>query len=379
MTTSLTLAEPYGWITERLRDQPTITRLAFYAGAASIIAAAVVVLWAVALRIAYQLRTSRRADVRRRWTNLVLEYLDGRRPPLPGLKRWDRRAVIGRLNYLFDTLRGDAHDDLRQLMRDAAIDRAVESMLRERNAAGQLIALVAVAQMRLERLESRVTGFVDDPRTAHSLAAARALMQIDPVRGAGIVLDRLASRDDWHVTRVVELLEGSREAVGPGLGRLLRLAYTGAEPGAERPALAARVIAVIESLRDDEGAKAVRELLASRRRLEPHVAAAAIDALGEFGDPRDTELVRNNAPDPDPLVCLAVAVAVGKLGSDDDIPLLSELLHDPSPAVRREAARALVRLPAMSEDRIEVMLSHLSDDSDAHSTLRRALLELRAS
>ncbi|MGH7860353.1 MAG: HEAT repeat domain-containing protein [Candidatus Binatia bacterium] len=371
MPTPLPLAAPYDWIAERLRDQPTVTRLAFYAGAASIVAAAIVALWAVALRVAYQLRTSRRADVRRRWTNLVLEYLDGQRPPLPRLKRWDRRAVIGRLNYLFDTLRGDAHDELRRLMSDAGIDRAVESMLRERNAAGQLIALTAVAQMRLERLQARVTPFVDDPRTAHSLAAARALMQVDPAHGAGIVLDRLPSRDDWHVTRIVELLEGSQQAIGPALGDLLR--------AAEDPELAARIIAVIESLKDGHGISAVRRLLAGGRRLEPRVMAAAVDALGEFGDPRDIEVVRPGAVSLDPQVRMETAVAIGKLGSDEDVPVLSELLHDPSPAVRREAARALVRLPAMSKDRIKVMLSGLREDSDAHSTLRRALLELRAS
>src|SRR5438552_411532 len=124
-----------------------------------------------------------RRKVRRTWTEVLLTVVDGDSPEIPRLRWWDRRAVIGRLDELFDMLKGDVHMHLRWLMFAAHMDKMVLRMLDMRRDADRQLAIEAAGRLRLRQALSRVTAFVADPDPETSILAAQALVRIDPAIG----------------------------------------------------------------------------------------------------------------------------------------------------------------------------------------------------
>ena len=77
---------------------------------------------------------------------------------------------------------------------------------------------------------------------------------------------------------------------------------------------------------------------------EGYERGAAYRVLGELGDPRGIDILRQGLNDRQPSIRAAAASSLGKLHMDEAIPFLMAALNEKSPAVRSVAAVSLGRL-----------------------------------
>ena len=356
--------------THRIADEPLKVRFAFYVGIGSFVAAVIAAVWTVVLRIGFEIEAERRRRVRRNWTNVLLEALDGETPPLPKLRRWDRRTVITRFNYLFETLTGDAHAQLRRVAHEAGLDDDVLRMLSSRNAADQLTAIVAAGHLAWPDASPILHRMIADPRPSHSLAAAEARTRIEPASAVRAIVDEYARRRDWHPSRVINVLDDARASIGDALAAALRAATEAQQ---------IRIVDLITALRDPAGTSAVREMFASERFatrvVDPGLLCAMLRAIAAAQDPRDAETARLYAGHPDRHVRGEAVAAIGSLGGEEDLDIVAVKMGDESSWVRYEAARALVRLPGLTRERIDEVLASLDNDL-ARNAFARAIEDI---
>lgn len=212
--------------------------------------------------------------------------VDGDSPDIPKLRWWDRRTIVNRFNELFEMLKGDVQMHMRWLMFAARMDKVVLRMLDMRSPRDYVLAIEAAGRLRLRPALKPVTRFVDDPRPEVAQLAAQSLVRIDPALGVRRVVSEFLHHPDWDVHQMASVLADGRSEIRVALAEALKHADADTRP---------RIIELIESLRDEPGGRAIRDLLtyrASHERASREEIAAAMHALSTFGDPRDAALVR---------------------------------------------------------------------------------------
>jgi HEAT repeat protein len=276
------------------------------------------------------LRRERRRDAFiATWRPLLFEYVYGGKPALPRLARRDAETFLLLWNQLQDGVKGEARARLARLADAVGAHATARRFLARRDALGRLLALRTLGHLGRAADRAEVVRHLDDRRAYLCLAAARALVHIDPGGAPAEILSRLAAREDWPVSlfatvlgeSAVEPLSASFRALEPalsgaGLVRLMPLASI----------LDARTVEEIcERLlasSDDPDVVAAALRSAQSARLRPHVQKACA---------HEDWPVRTQA-----------AAALGRLGEAGDRDLLVRLLRDPQWWVRYRAAQALI-------------------------------------
>ncbi len=240
-----------------------------------------------------------------------MTVVDGESPDIPKLRWYDRRTVITRFNELFDLLKGDVHMHLRWLMFAARMDKLVVQMLDKHSPRDWWIAVEAAGRLRLRPALPRVMKYLEDPRPEVAAHAAQAFVRIDPALGVRRVVGEFLRRPEWNVREVAAILADGRSEIRVALAEALKHA---------EPDMRPRVIELIESLRDEPGGRAIRDMLtyrASHDRASTDEIQAAMHALQTFGDPRDVALVRRFTEHDDEAVRSEAVATIRRIGRED--------------------------------------------------------------
>lgn len=321
------------------------------------------------LRLRMTARLARERAFADRWQPVLAACADGVPAEVPPLAPQDGVRFLTLWVRAQESLRGDVQAHLVALAARVGADRMAVHYLASGEPRKELLALVAIGHLRLQAALPLARALLAAPSGVVSLAAAQALLRIDPQSGLQPVLAEAARRGDWPLARVATLFADSdREALGrelaaaisaglrewppdPGVARLLRL-HAVAQAEALRPA----VLQALDPMASDE------------------IGAAALEALWH---PADAPLARRCASHPTWFVRLAAAKALGRIGGEADRGLLAGLLADASWWVRYRAAQALARLPGMSAADLE-SLGAASGDPYASQMVAQVLAERRA-
>lgn len=260
-------------------------------------------------------------------------------------------------------LRGAARERLNALLVALGLERYALDLLQHRGKRGRLVALSTLRNLADPAHWARVEPLVRADDGFLSLAAAEALVAMDPARAMKLLLPLASQRLDWGVQRVATLcLQAGPAAVTPPLLRELERGGHGAERLTELLAWA----------------KPVRVAPWSRRTLDSGANArqrrAALHALGELRDPADRPRMLAALADEDSDVRLSALQALRRQASAQDTDLLLAQLADRSWWVRQEAANALVALPGATRDSVQALLPRVHDRY-GHDALQRALAE----
>ncbi|GAB2518472.1 HEAT repeat domain-containing protein [Lysobacter humi (ex Lee et al. 2017)] len=270
-------------------------------------------------------------------------------------------------NRMQRQLRGQAGDRLNALLRALGLDGYALRLLRRPGVRGRLVALETLRHLGDDAHWRAVAPVVEAGNPFVALAAAHALIDIDPPRAMRRLLPVALRRDDWGGQRLASLCRhAGREAVTPALLDAL----DGADPARTarlRPLLAAADPARIAPWARD----------CMRGDPDPRNRQAAVQALGELTDPRDHALLAAMLVDDDPGVRLAAVDALARQGRADDVDVLVPLLADRSWWVRRRAADTLVALPRISEAQLQALVPAI-EDRYGREALARALAERNA-
>jgi len=293
---------------------------------------AALLLFGVGMRIWRERRLRRRARFNARWEPVLYARMSGEALALPPLARSERLLFLSLWLHLLGYVRGEAADALAQAARELELPPYALRLLNARGAWKRVVAMQAVAALRLKDAGDILYAKVMQSRPRSSLAAARALLQIDPERGlAGLA--HLLSHLQWSPGAVVEIVKAGGSSVGPMLIDLVRSAS---------PGNAKHAVRLIEMLGDESALPVLRERLLSNSDQDE--IAAILHCYGKLGGPEDRIAALSFLDHPKWVVRVQAANALGSLGTAPDVDRLLPLLRDRHWWVRYRAARALLRL-----------------------------------
>lgn len=287
------------------------------------------------------LRIQGRHDDRRwqafvaQWRPVLLAAMLSPLPaPLPALARRDQGRFLRLWTYLHESVRGDASERLNRVALALGIDRGARALLRRGSRTQQLQAILAAGYLKDRFAWDTLQAMTRSPDGLVSVNAARALIRIDALEGAQVLMPLILARYDWDVTRVAVFLADARDA----FWLLLLKGLPALEPR-DLP----RALALAGALRLQLPAATLRYLLDAGQPPAVICRALRLAAAAELAPQ-----VRACLPHPEPEVRLQAALALARLGGPDDVPRLAALLDDPQWPVRLGAAQALAALPYLT-------------------------------
>lgn len=216
--------------------------------------------------------------------------------------------------------------------RRAGLDRLARELLKHGDAPEQVVGARLLGFLGDSSAKSRLKALCSDEDCDVSLAAAMALLRIDP-SFAGAFVERLLTRSDWiapHVERIV--CENAR-----AFGANFVIAVRDADAARMR-----RILEVVPLLGHDV-VRAVATYALEKPRHDVENVPAALRALRLFVDPADIPLLQRLAEDPIAEVRAQAVNALGEVDHPRAEALLVARLNDPDSWVRRRAAEALAR------------------------------------
>lgn len=340
-----------------------VVRLAWATGLASALLSAALVAQVLRMRRRLARREERRRAVVVRWRPILFEAIAGGDPALPALAPGDEDAFLLLWVQLLDGIRGVPVERLAKVGAALGARALAARRLREGDALGRVLALRALGYLGRPEDRDEVVRWLDDPRSYLSLAAARALVRIDPAGAPDALLPRLASRADWPVSLFARVLaEASAPRVGARLAAACRTLPA--------PALA-RLLPLASIVDGPEVEGLLRGLLAPDQ--DPEVLAAA---LRQVRTPALLAQVRRAAAHRAWSVRVQAAAALGRTGEPADRALLAGLLRDDEWWVRYRAAQALAARPYGTASEVLAIAESLGDRF-AGDIVRQALAEVR--
>lgn len=309
-------------------------------------------------------RERRREALITLWRPLLFEALLGGAPKLQKLARRDEGSFLLLWIQLQEGIRGESRQRLNALAETIGADDMARRLLKQKGVLERVFALCVLGYLGREQDYPRVSNHLDEPRTYLALAAARALVFIDPRKAPYAILPRLVLRSDWPVALFATVLaEADQERLSE---RFLALF---AELSAEQ---LIRLLPLATILNEKTAEEILKTLLA--RGSEPEVIAAALKQV------RSVSLldhVRRACTHEMWAIRTQAAAALGRIGGMADRELLLRLLCDPQWWVRYRAAQALISGSFGSPHEIASLAAEFGDRF-AVDIVEHAIAERRA-
>ena len=330
-----------------------------------IVQSAAILLFALALlllvvvllmRGALLLRERRRKKFLAVWQPILVNAVDIATSDLPRLARRDLPEFLLLWNHLQESLLDESKDHLNQIGKALSIQRAALRLLRG-NLRERLLAIVTLGQLREHAAWDQLLTIAQREGVLLSIAAARALVMIDPTKAVPELIPLLMKRADWPASRVANMLQiaGADVISDQIASAALKSALEESDPNANgdgKPATKdpARLVGYLELAYNVAALPAARAI--AEFSHDPEVLAACLRLLTSA---EDLPLVRECLSHEDARVRVQAATALGRLGEDDDEERLIPLLSDREWWVRYRAAQALSRLPHMGEPQLKTI------------------------
>lgn len=341
-----------------------VVRLAWGTALVSVALSAALVVQVLRMRRRLARRERRSQEVFARWRPILFEAVAGGSPSLPALPREEEDAFLLLWIQLLDGIRGDSVARLADVGARMGARRLALERIDGGDALGRVLALRTFGYLQRPEDRERVLHWLDDPRSYISLAAARALVRIDPERAADELLPRLVARADWPVPLFADVLAQASPA---------RLSARFAALCAELPPAPLARLLPLASIVDEHVVDALLRRLLSPGQ-EPEVLAAALRLVRS---PALLEPVRRAASHEAWSVRVQAAAALGRVGEPRDRELVATLLQDAEWWVRYRAAQALVVRPYGAPGELRALADSL-DDRFARDMVQQVLAEVRA-
>jgi len=308
------------------------------------------------MRGALLLRERRRKKFLAVWQPILVDAVDLATSDLPRLARRDLPEFLFIWNHLQESLLDESKDHLNQIGKALGIQHAALRLLRRGNLRERLLAIVTLGQMRERAAWDQLLTIAQQEGALLSVAAARALVTIDPTKAVPELIPLLMTRPDWPASRVANMLQiAGAEVISDQIANAaLKSAFesnqnatSDGKPAHNDPARMVRYLELAYNVSAQPAVRAIAQL-----SHDPEVLAACLRLLKS---PEDLPVVRECLSHENSYVRVQAAAALGRLGQDDDEARLVPLLSDREWWVRYRAAQALSRLPHMREPKMKTI------------------------
>lgn len=296
-------------------------------------------------------REARNLAVESQWRPICFSAMVGDVPDtLPDLPAADIWAFVEIWIDSAERIRGaDAQQGLLNLGARLGLAARLKPWLTSRTTDNRLLALLALGLLRDKSALSVVRASLDDDYPLISLAAAKALMEIDPVEGLPELLRRL-DRPGWPQGRVRQLL-----ALAPRdlLMQTVQLAIEEFDASAIPSLL--RTLHALSSQHFDAAARLTRLRF-------PHDERILETLLDLTSNPAELALARQSCRHGNPQVRRAALTALSRLGDATDDELIRERLEQDTWHNQQLAARVLISSVGMTAAKAAATISSLRSE-----------------
>ncbi|MFO0773418.1 MAG: HEAT repeat domain-containing protein [Nitrospiraceae bacterium] len=297
------------------------------------------IVWILVLRVSRDKEEARRKAVVALWRPLLSASLIEDVTDLPPIQPRDMVLVMYLWNHMQESIKGDMAKGLNDIASRVGMDRTAHRYLVEGRLREQLIAVSTLGHLRNHDDWDTLVALAGTENAFLSLAAARALVQIDATKALGVLVPLISHRSDWSPLKIITMLTAA--------GADVAAKAVGEAAVDAPPVMAARLIRYLAATKSPHALPPLRTML-TRPDCADEVIAACLHVFGLFSDPRDLTTVRRYLDHPTWFVRLQAAISIGAMGMEEDEPRLLALLQDDKWWVRYRAAEALVALPSMT-------------------------------
>lgn len=297
----------------------------------------------------------------KRWRPLLMQSLAGMEVFPPPLSRAGFVPILYLWNHFHEILKGDSITRLNLFGKKARLNRAAVNLLQKGNVRNQLLAIKTLGNMRDKDEWKKIRDLAVSSHPVVSLAAARAMIVIDPEEAVNFIIPVVIRRSTWPGAIVATILR----QMGPDIvSKPLADAVYRAAPN-DMP----RVIRYLETAHYGVIRPTVHKILSSSKNDE--VVSACLQVMQ---DPDDLYIVRRYMNHQSWFIRLQVARTLGRIGTWPDMDRLIELLKDQSWWVRYRAAQSLTEMPFIEKEKLKQIM-HEQGDRYARGILSQVLAE----
>ncbi len=292
----------------------------------------------------------------------------GRFDPVEPLPEKDLPDFLFLWNYLHETLRGAAKENLNSLAQFLEVNKTAFKMLKSISLEKQILAINTLGNLHEMQAYEEIEKLIVARDPIISLWAWRSLFRIDFEETLEKHLSMIARRTDWSPNLVAKvLLELDRDLISEPLTRLVKKTYM--QKIGERQM--ARIVSYLTIVHVSSYEKLIHKILHESDQPEVLIACLRLVNSGK-SLPRVRELLKSERWE----IRLQVVQTLGRIGHAEDTKLLLDSLNDMDWWVRYRSASALLQMPSMSEKKIEKLAETLPNEF-ARDILRQVLAEKR--
>lgn len=322
---------------------------------AALVAMLLLLLNIVRLRIRLIARRNHEHQFLEVWQPLLAAAIAGERNELPPLENDDLILFLKLWNHLHEALRGKARRQLNNIALRLGMMEQAYLLLQSRSLGSKLLALTTLGNLQDRHDWKTILELAQQPDPLLSLAASRALFQIDADAALHDLKQQLIERKDWPTAQLTVLMkEAGTEKIYAALADSAASLAAAADP-LDLTRLN-RLLHLLEAAPYQLLIPAIRSILTAAR--DDEIIAQCLRFLSE---PTDLHFVRTNVAHPNWVVRLQVARALGRFGAMDDATHLAALLSDPVWWVRYRAAQAIMALMHDDLQGLAELRAHLND------------------
>lgn len=325
-----------------------LLNIAFYSGLVVSVLTLVLVLAIALLRFVTDRRRQREMVLKTLWQPVFVSAALDMAFTRPTMLSADRHVVLLLWIHYTESVRGEAREHLRRLALDLGLDIVAREFLHGRNRRRRLMGVVALGRLKSAADFNDLAAMADEDNPVLSLQVLRSLVQIDPVAGLPLMLERLVERDDYPMTKLVAML---KDVPGDLLAAPL-LDTLASAPLHVKP----RLLGLLRIVNVSDNWPILESLLQMAQPVDVLVAALRI-----CQDPRALPAIRCLTTHEHSSVRALAAAALGRLGNAADGPCLQAMMADSQWWVRYRATQALAGLPGMTRQKLLAIQANTTD------------------
>jgi hypothetical protein len=326
------------------------------AGCVSLIAFAtttLLLLWVVQTRQHFARHDKIEQQVLNTWRPLFNQVAMGQMVyPLRHPTKNEREPLLYLWNQLQDGLRGTAKHNLFSLAWQLGFSGLAWQLVNSKDTARKILGLATLGHLAQARDWDRLLPLLKVKNALVSLAAARALHQVDSVRSVALIINQFLAHKRWPAASVATILKQADAAqVASALVQIIQ----------SLPAEQQIRLIPLTRLAEGQGQRVISILLACSD--EPSILAAALARVrGPTSYSKVVELTKHGNVQVRAYAAKALAQTTPLAQEKQTNQVLFSLLSDSQWSVRHRAAQTVVAQPFYTKAHLQLWLSQLKDE-----------------
>jgi hypothetical protein len=341
-----------GRILEYVSGSNLEVKLAFYTGLATFLVTVALIIIIAILRARLMMEEKRNDEFIAVWRPIIIRAVAGERLKdiiLPAIGRGDRLVFLLLWNHYHEFLKGEASENLNDMIRMTGMDTVARQWLASRNRIKRLTAVMAVGRLRDKTCWEELRLLASNAEPTLSLMAVGSMALIDTAGAAPMIAPLIVSREDWPVNKVMDILSKADQTAlsAPLIHAILN------SDGKQ----VLRLVPFLSLVNQGLAGPAIMTLL--ERSQDPEMISACLKIAG---DPAVLGMARSYLDHPAWYVRAQAAAVLGRIGNEGDAQWLVKMLSDREWWVRYRAAHALTEMPSTKLADLARLVQEITDN-----------------